>query len=114
MSKYGKAQRLGRDFIFMEDGTLEPLRMNDIMRFLSGSGRTPACPHCDWVGGWEIALNEENSTDTNPKLDIFVIPNLAGDGITTAALTCPQCGYFSQISTYKIRQFLTDQGEGHE
>ncbi|MBF8746869.1 hypothetical protein [Pseudomonas monteilii] len=111
MNEQGSGERIGKDFLFVEDGSLPDLRMADLLAFLSKQGRSPKCPHCEWKGGWEIAMNEEDPTDTNPKLEILTHQNLRGTFLTTAAMTCPNCGHFAQISTYKIRQILGSTGD---
>lgn len=86
----------------------EPLRMNDLMDLLNDSGRYTKCPHCDHKGAWEISTTSEERENPgdNPRLTMY--RNYAGSEAdhyhTTAAMTCPNCGHFAQISTYKIRQ----------
>lgn len=110
MTEHGSGGRLENVFLFVEDESLPALRMNDLLKFLSQQGRSPKCPHCEWKGGWEIAMNEDDPSDKNPKLEILRHQNLRGTFLTTAAMTCPNCGHFAQIATYKIRQVLGSVG----
>lgn len=105
MMDNGSTKRLG-SFQLYEDGSLPPLRMKDLTGFCTARGRARHCPHCDWSGGWEIALNEEDPNDTNPKLDIFILPTMSNSKHTASALICPNCGHLAMISTYKIRQYM--------
>lgn len=108
-SNVGRGEKLSGDFLLFEDGTKEPLRMNDLIGFLSARKRSSSCPHCDYRGGWEIAMFEADSEETNPKLEIFVLDTASGSKHSTAALTCPNCGHFAQVATYKIRQFMLER-----
>lgn len=46
----------------------------------------------------------------NPKLTIYKTPVSSGSYHTQVGMTCPKCGHFALISTYKIRQFQKIQG----
>ena len=90
-----------------EDGSLPPLRMSDLMEFFVEVGRSGKCPHCPHEGIWEISmLNVPDSKDPeNPKLTIYLSPTDAGESHSSVGITCPNCGHFSLINTYKIGQF---------
>ena len=104
-SNIGSAQNIGQ-FLIVEDGSDPPLRMNDLLSFFSAKKRSTKCPCCDWIGGWEIATHEENPEEENPKLDIITLAGSNGPALSTAGMTCPNCGHFTQVSTYKIRQHM--------
>lgn len=118
-NEYGSAERGGPFQVFAEDGSLPPLRMSHLLMFLSTQGRSTKCPHCEWNGGWEIALHEEaddledESGFFNPRLEIITHGNIRGGTRTTVAMTCPNCGSFSEISTYKIREMLSKDHQGN-
>ena len=118
-NEFGKGERLGPAHLIAEDGSLPPLRMSSLLIFLSLQGRSPRCPHCDWEGGWELALHDMDADDedeqgfVDPKLEILVHANMRGTTRTTVGMTCPNCGHFAEVSTYKIRQVL-DQAQGKD
>jgi hypothetical protein len=90
-----------------EDGAATPLRLNDLFAFLNDRERYTSCPHCDHEGVWEVSMYEEGDEQTeNPRLQLFKINTSEGGHHTFSGMTCPKCGHFAQISTYKIRQFL--------
>lgn len=96
-----------------EEG-LEPLRVDDLTSFFSDRNRSLECPHCAYEGGWEIALYMASKEDeSNPMLVIF--PNVSATGTkhSSCGLTCPNCGHFAFVSTYKIRQYLEEAGKSH-
>lgn len=94
----------------------DPLRLNDLMRFLLSAKRKTQCPHCDHRGPWEISLNEsvDDYDPENPPLTMY--RNYIQDGTfhTSAGMNCPQCGHFAVVSTYKIRAFLDRLEQGDE
>ena len=94
--------------LLFEDGSQDPLRMQDLISFLAARQRRSSCPHCSWQGGWEIAMFEENDQDENPKLEIFKLDTLSQSIHTCVAIICPNCGHFAQIATYKIREFMAE------
>ncbi len=90
----------------------DPLRLEDLMRFLLAARRRTQCPHCDHRGPWEVSLNEtaDDFDPQNPPLTMY--RNYIQDGSfhTSAGMTCPQCGHFAEVATYKIRAFI-EQGD---
>ncbi|MGP5331967.1 hypothetical protein [Pseudomonas helleri] len=118
-NEYGHAERIGPVRVIAEDGTLPPLRMSHLLIFLSLQGRSTKCPYCEWNGGWEVALHEDGediedeSGLINPRLEIITHGNIMGGARTTVAMTCPNCGNFAEISTYKIREVLSKDHESN-
>lgn len=103
-----------------EDGTAAPLRVNDLIQFLTDRKRSTKCPHCEWRGGWEIAMQdtagdeEAPGESENPRLQIFRTESLCGNLHTSTAVICPNCGHFGQIATYKLRQWQLGKETGDE
>lgn len=91
-----------------DDTEPDPLRLSDLIRLLNTSGRYTKCPSCDHKGPWEIATTSDqpNHPGDDPKLTLYRIHVGEGQGDyhTTVAMTCPRCGHFAQISSYKIRE----------
>lgn len=95
-----------------DDGP-DPLRLLDFMEFLNLTGRYSKCPHCPHDGQWEISTQDdvEPGMERNPKVTIYKTGVAHGSPHTQVGLTCPNCGHFAQVSTYKIRQFQAAQAE---
>lgn len=49
--------------------------------------------------------------EKNPKVTLYKTGVGHGSPHTQVGLTCPNCGHFAQVSTYKIRQFQAAQAE---
>lgn len=99
----------------VEDETgLVPLRVDDLISFFSARDRSLACPYCPHEGGWEMALHMvEKEDESNPLLVIFPNTSATGTVHSSCGLTCPNCGHFAFVSTYKIRQYLREVGKEH-
>lgn len=94
-----------------DDGDLEPLRISDLVDFFSDRKRSLSCPYCTHKGGWEIALHTlVVEDDKDPLLVIFPNKSVNGTSHNSCGLTCPNCGHFTFVSTYKIRQYLKESG----
>lgn len=94
-----------------EEDDDDPLRLGDLMRFLIAVRRKTQCPHCEHRGQWAVALNDSSPhyNGENPPLTLFKNHLLHGSYHTAAGMTCPNCGHFAMISTYKIREFLAEE-----
>lgn len=93
----------------------EPLRVDDLISFFGDRNRSLACPHCPHEGGWEIALYMKVDEDEkNPLLVTFPNESVTGSKHNSCGMTCPNCGHFAFISTYKIRQYLRQRGISNE
>lgn len=95
--------------IINDEDAVEPLRLNDLFQFLNGRQRSTACPYCIHEGVWEVSMQEEPGDQVmpdNPKMQLFKTAVANGATHTFVGMTCPNCGNFAQISTYKIREFL--------
>lgn len=98
--------------LLCEDGSLPPLRASDLINFFTERKRSTQCPHCEWRGGWEIAMQDADADD--PKLQIFIEASLTGDKHSNVGVVCPNCGHFASVATYKIREFLKNKESAHE
>ncbi|WP_248769044.1 hypothetical protein [Pseudomonas sp. MWU12-2345] len=99
-----------------EDGSGDPLRAQDLIDFFVATNRSPKCPCCPHEGAWDFSLQTvegegEGEGSKNLPLSIYVHVMIDGQRHTTAGMTCPKCGHFAQISTYKIREFQASRGK---
>ena len=94
----------------MEDESgLTPLRINDLLDFFGAKGRSLSCPYCPHEGGWDIALQVLDPEDeSNPLLVVFPNASVSGTKHASCGLTCPNCGHFTLVSTYTIREYLKE------
>ncbi|WP_141697275.1 hypothetical protein [Pseudomonas aylmerensis] len=98
-----------------DDESLPRLRVSDLMDFFVAVGRSGKCPHCPHDGVWEVSMHKvsDEADPENPLLSLYLSPTSAGDTHTSAGVTCPNCGHFALINTYKIRQFQEREGSHH-
>lgn len=96
--------------IINDENAEEPLRLNDLFHFLNARQRSTSCPYCIHEGVWEVSMQDEadeQAVQKNPKMQLFKTEVADGATHTFVGMTCPNCGNFAQISTYKIREFLS-------
>ena len=94
-----------------DDDSLPPLRVSDLMDFFVAVGRSGKCPQCPHDGVWEVSMKRDSQEDNpeNPILSLYLSPTADGENHASAGITCPNCGHFSLINTYKIRQFQSSE-----
>lgn len=92
-----------------------PLEIKDLIGFLQATGRSEECPFCHYRGAWDIHVDLPlDDSGSSEMLSVFAVPAQRenDDPHTCVGMTCNQCGHFSLISVYKIRQYQAALGKG--
>ncbi|KGK84739.1 hypothetical protein DP64_05845 [Stutzerimonas degradans] len=81
------------------------IRESTLLAFFKKAGRYTKCPFCPHDGAWAFHLAEARS-DTNDHDPLMEIHKIGAS--SAIAMSCPNCGHLSMISTMVITGELAE------